>query len=374
MTPVEAPECISEPNVIPLSTFIADFGDGLLDAVSRQNPPVYDGTPDPRREAVMEALKRRPFPAQQEVVQAVTALLINRGEQAAIINAEMGTGKTMMAIAAAAVIHNEGYHRTLVISPPHLVYKWRREILETVDSARVWVLNGPDTLRKLVRLRALLEETSGHAGPEFFILGRVRMRMGFHWQPAVVARKRHHRRHVEEGNDLSPTFIQSNAHAACPQCGVVVVDEEGEPIPFATYPADKRYACKQCGEALWTLTHPRAKPKSRQDLVNDALCQIPTIGPKTASRLTEAFGEDLLSGMLADNVYEFINLMDEEGELVFSDKQARRMEHAMGNMEFSFGQGGYQPTEYIKRYLPDGYFDLLVVDEGHEYKVRHEVA
>ena len=39
----------------------------------------------------------------------------------------------------------------------------------------------------------------------------------------------------------------------------------------------------------------------------------------------------------------------------------------MANIEFGFG-GGYQPTEFIKRYLPDGYFDLLVVDEGHEYK------
>ncbi len=93
ITPIEAAECIPESNVIPLSTFITDFGDGLLDAVSRQNPPVYDGIPDSRREAVMEALKRRPFPAQQEVVQAVTSLLVDRGEQAAIINAEMGTGK-----------------------------------------------------------------------------------------------------------------------------------------------------------------------------------------------------------------------------------------------------------------------------------------
>jgi SNF2 family DNA or RNA helicase len=44
------------------------------------------------------------------------------------------------------------------------------------------------------------------------------------------------------------------------------------------------------------------------------------------------------------------------------------MERAMANLEFGFGEGGYQPTEFIKRYLPDGYFDLLVVDEGHEYK------
>ncbi|HHW2185507.1 TPA: helicase-related protein, partial [Pseudomonas aeruginosa] len=47
---------------------------------------------------------------------------------------------------------------------------------------------------------------------------------------------------------------------------------------------------------------------------------------------------------------------------------AKRMERSMANIEFGFGEGGYQPTEFIKRQLPNGYFDLLVVDEGHEYK------
>jgi SNF2 family DNA or RNA helicase len=80
------------------------------------------------------------------------------------------------------------------------------------------------------------------------------------------------------------------------------------------------------------------------------------------------FGDEQLCGMLADNVYEFINLTDAEGELVFSDRQAQRMERALAKSEFAFGQGGYQPTEFIKRYLPDNYFDLMIVDEGHEYK------
>ena len=53
----------------------------------------------------MDRLKRKPFAAQAEVVQAITALLLDRNEQAGIINAEMGTGKTMMAIAVAAVMH-----------------------------------------------------------------------------------------------------------------------------------------------------------------------------------------------------------------------------------------------------------------------------
>jgi hypothetical protein len=60
--------------------------------------------------------------------------------------------------------------------------------------------------------------------------------------------------------------------------------------------------------------------------------------------------------------------MDDNGDLVFSDKQAARMERAMAKQAFGFGQGGYHPSEFIKRYLPEHFFDLLLVDEGHEYK------
>ena len=84
-------------DAIPLSQFVADFSDGLMQAVAVQNPPVYGGTPDQKRERVMDALKRQPFPAQREVVQAVAKLLVDAGEDAAVINGEMGTGKTMMA-------------------------------------------------------------------------------------------------------------------------------------------------------------------------------------------------------------------------------------------------------------------------------------
>ena len=130
---------------IPLTDFISEFGDVLIDSLNESNPPVYTGMSQPihfQRQQVMNGLLRKPFDAQAEVVQAVTALLVDKNESAAVINAEMGTGKTMMAIAAAAVMHAEGYRRHLVVSPPHLVYKWRREILETVPNAKVWVLNG----------------------------------------------------------------------------------------------------------------------------------------------------------------------------------------------------------------------------------------
>jgi len=357
------------PSVIPLSQFVTEFGDDLLTAVSHQNPPIYDGIPNTHRELVMDGLKRDPFDAQRDVVQAVTRLLVDEAEKAAIINAEMGTGKTMMAISTAAVIYAEGYRRSLVISPPHLVYKWRREILETVPNARVWVLNGPDTLCKLLQLRAALQCRESDT-PEFFILGRVRMRMGSHWKPAFAVRKVHTRVPIESGNERSATIVETEALVSCAQCGTIVKDSEGNsltPLLFG-HGSVRQQWCECCNEPLWTLIRPGSKQKSRRELLVETMCQLPTIGKKTADRLIGSFGEELLSGMLEDNLYEFINLMDDDGELVFTDRQATRMERAMASLEISFGQGGYQPTEFIKRYLPDGYFDLLIVDEGHEYK------
>ncbi|KFX68136.1 DEAD/DEAH box helicase [Pseudomonas taeanensis MS-3] len=341
------------PLSIGLTDFIDEFGDELLDSLNRSNPPVYAGDANGARQLVMDGLKRTPFPAQAEVVQAIAALLLDRNEQAGVINAEMGTGKTMMAIAVAAVMHSAGYRRTMVISPPHLVYKWRREILETIPDARVWVLNEPDTLVKLLKLRQEIGEPYD-GRQEFFILGRVRMRMGFHWRLACWQRS-------AAGGRLM---------AGCPDCGRVLEDQEGNLITVEEFHREeRRRRCPHCEAALWTLMRPgRADGGNRRSTILKSMCRIPTIGPVRAERLLNDFGEDFLASMLVDNVSEFINLMDAKGNFIFSDRQAKRMERAMANIEFGFGEGGYQPTEFIKRYLPDGFFDLLVVDEGHEYK------
>lgn len=115
-----------------------------------------------------------------------------------------------------------------------------------------------------------------------------------------------------------------------------------------------------------TLIRPRGLSASDQSsTVLKALKRIPTIGEVTAQKLMQQFGDAFLASMLGDNIHEFINLMNDRSELVFSDRQAHRMEHAMANMEFGFGEGGYQPSEFIKRQLPQGTFDLLIADEVH---------
>jgi len=334
-----------------LTDFVSEFGDELLESLNRTNPPVYAGQARTHRQQVLAGLKRQLFSAQAEVVHAATELLANRGERAVFVNGEMGCGKTVIGIAIAAVLHAEGYRRTLVLSPPHLVYKWRREILETVPGAKVWVLNGPDTLLKLIKLREQLN-VPDH-GQEFFVLGRVRMRMGFHWRPAFA------RRRTADG-----------ILASCPSCGEVIADVDGEPIKPALIEAEEsRRQCARCRDALWTLMRPHTLSSVDQSqVVLKALKRIPTIGPATAQRLMRQFGESFLASMLGDNLFEFINLMDADGELIFSDRQAHRMERAMSNLEFGFGEGGYQPSEFIKRYLPKRTFDVLIADEAHEYK------
>ncbi len=354
--------------IVPIGDFVRDYRASLVEAVRQQNPPVYDGSQDPRLNALLDKLTRAPFLAQRDVIHAVCRLLVDAGDPSAVINAEMGTGKTMMSIAVAWLLHHSGYPRSLVVCPPHLVYKWRREIKQTVPNAKVWILNGPDTLKKLLELRLIREKP---ATPEFFVMGRVRMRMGFNWAPAFVER-----RVIDFSGDREKRLDSASTPvAACPDCFEPIAVPDVDGVDRSLSPSEAREKlnmrqtkCGACGAALWSLVRPGSAPKSRREVLHASMTQIPTIGDKTAAKLLETFGEDMLGDMLEDNVYEFINLMDDEGDLFFSDRQARRMERAMASMEFSFGQGGYQPTEFIKRQLPPGFFGLLIADEGHEFK------
>ena len=122
------------------------------------------------------------------------------------------------------------------------------------------------------------------------------------------------------------------AYATCPDCGQWLTGKADDAeLPMSAARAkvvldENRTACPHCSGRLWTLTRKGKPQRSYRELVVDALQQLPTIGVKTAENLVNRFGEAMLGAMLADNVFEFINLMDEEGELVFSDRQAARIE------------------------------------------------
>ena len=365
--PIADADKTGDGDVMPLSRFLAEFGEPLMAQINRQTPVVYDGRHDNWQDDVLAGLKRQPFPAQKHRIHACYAGLVTHGLPAVFLNGEMGTGKTLMGICVSALMQQE-YSRkpVLVISPPHLVYKWRREILDTVPQAMVHTVNGSNAIGELIRFRRALVE--GRLDPKrvhYLIFGRVRMRMGFYWRPACW--KRPYR--FTMTNNRGERTVGSYDAVACPACGAYQRNSADEPI-LATpeWGTEQRKSCQQCQQPLWTMRHRESEDETAERKLRKFLLQLPGIGKVSADRLIETFGVDMLTRIIDDNVQDFVNLCDSEGNFVFKDKHAAALEKTLGRLEFALRMISYQPSEYVKRYFPRKAFSLALIDEAHEYK------
>ena len=365
--PIADADKTDDGDVMPLERFFAEFGEPLMAQINRQTPVVYDGRHDNWQDDVLAGLKRQPFPAQKHRIHACYAGLVTHGLPAVFLNGEMGTGKTLMGICVSALMQQE-YSRkpVLVISPPHLVYKWRREILDTVPQAMVHVVNGSNAIGELIRFRRALVE--GRLDPKrvhYLIFGRVRMRMGFYWRPAYW--KRPYR--FTMINDKGERTVGGYDAVACPGCGAYQRNSADEPI-LATpeWGTEQRKSCQQCQQPLWTMRHRESEDETAERKLRKFLLQLPGIGKVSADRLIETFGVYMLTRIIDDNVQDFVNLCDSEGNFVFKDKHAAALEKTLGRLEFALRMISYQPSEYVKRYFPRKAFSLALIDEAHEYK------
>ncbi len=157
-----------------LAAFLDTYRDALAQAVVRAYPPLYDAETRQACGFDLRRLLRRPLGAQADAIRA-TALALQKYSSASIVG-EMGTGKSYVGVAAAYLA---GCRRVLVLCPPHLVKKWRREILQTVPGARVAIVR---TIRDLERVR----EQGG--GLQFVVCSREQAKLGYRWTPAALAR------------------------------------------------------------------------------------------------------------------------------------------------------------------------------------------
>lgn len=365
--PIADADKTDDGDVMPLERFLAEFGEPLMAQINRQTPVVYDGRHDNWQDDVLAGLKRQPFPAQKHRIHACYAGLVTHGLPAVFLNGEMGTGKTLMGICVSALMQHECSRKpVLVISPPHLVYKWRREILDTVPNAMVHTVNGSNAIGELIRFRRALVE--GRLDPKrvhYLIFGRVRMRMGFYWRPACW--KRPYR--FVMTNDKGERTVGSYDAVACPGCGAYQRNSADEPILASPeWGAEQRKSCQQCQQPLWTMRHRESEDETAERKLRKFLLQLPGIGKVSADRLIETFGVDMLSRIIDDNVQDFVNLCDSEGNFVFKDKHAAALEKTLGRLEFALRMISYQPSEYVKRYFPRKAFSLALIDEAHEYK------
>ena len=213
-----------------LAGFIETYRDAIARRVVESYPPRYrpsDGGQD------LPPLLREPLGAQADAIRG--AALSLRAQRGTTVVGEMGTGKTFIAAAAA---YTAGFQRSLVICPPHLVRKWKREVEETVPGARAVIVA---SITDLERLRVLDSD-----GPLFAVMSRERAKLSYRWRPAVVERWATTGRKLVRDEETGEPFRVP----CCPDCDAQVVDRDGVPLTGRDLARRKR-RCGECSAPLW---------------------------------------------------------------------------------------------------------------------------
>jgi hypothetical protein len=191
-----------------LREFSVEIGDRILTSF-----PALHAPGDPVSPIVLELL-RKPFAAQEVAIAGAVARL-RQADSVAVI-AEMGTGKTLMAMAIAHVFAAGRPYACLFVVPPQLLQKTAREILQTIPGARTYVIDSlrsqrpgqasPQGVNELrlrngrivrdgvhttlpdMRLRGKYKSAWDRwvaergPGPHFVICGRDRAKLGAFWR------------------------------------------------------------------------------------------------------------------------------------------------------------------------------------------------
>lgn len=223
-----------------LAEFLDLYRAALADAVTRTYPPVYDVATRQRRDIDLRRLLRRPLGAQADAIRATALALQQQGS--ALVVGEMGTGKSYIATAAAYLA---GYRRVLVLAPPHLVKKWRREIQQTISGAQVVIVR---TIGDLERARSL----GGNL--QFVVCSREQAKLGYRWQAVAVERWTRD----EAGYPVRDELGRPLRRLCCPTCFTPLIDDERVPLTWGDLEA-KKAVCPACQGPLWQAD--RAGPR-----------------------------------------------------------------------------------------------------------------
>ena len=193
-----------------LGEFIDKFKEAIARRVVESYPPLYRPS---ENGGILPRLLRRPLGAQADAIKgAALSLEAHRGTT---IVGEMGTGKTFIGASAA---HMAGFKRVLVLCPPHLVGKWKREVEMTVPGARSVIVT---SITDLERLRFSIGP-----GPLFAVMSREKAKLSYRWMPAVIHRWATSRgRLIREEETGEPFRVP-----CCPTCTAQVVDKDGVPL------------------------------------------------------------------------------------------------------------------------------------------------
>ena len=220
-------------------------------------------------EACRSKASHRPFtfyPSQREKVAGALAGLKAKGRVWMIC--DCGTGKTAMSLATAWSLLKHRAFRLLVMSPGHIVRKWKREVEYMIPGVVCKIIRNFDDMMKFTELAKTTK------APMVAVIGKDTAKLGFDVdRPCASKRKMKLRVRLNSKDEMLPDdmpaiserFIDGAAEievtrivdvACCQRCGKIVQDgdeESSEPVIYDEYIArNEPVACKHCGDKLLT--------------------------------------------------------------------------------------------------------------------------
>lgn len=207
-----------------LEGYLDTFADSLADNARKEYPPLQSLTDelDPR----LGELRRKPIGLQGHFITAGIKAFHSK-QKRLFLCGQMGTGKTYCGVAMAHLSAAKPY-RAVVMSPSHIVPKWKREVSETVNDVTVKVI---ESWKEVLSIPRKFTKT------EWLVIGKDRAKLFPYWKP--VARV------------TGPRKDSANTHLSCPHCFALLKNSKGVPLSLESL-TKSRVSCPECSSPLWT--------------------------------------------------------------------------------------------------------------------------
>ena len=212
------------------------------------------------------------YTAQKHVIAAVTRGLQDR--DSILLIGQMGVGKTALGGASAVAIasniatafRNEMRRDqvVLIVAPPHLIDKWKRELVSIAPKATIERLDRHEDIKRFMERAEVLP---AHV-PKIGLIKRDLTKLGCAWESAVVWRSEavalwRHRSPVPDGY-LPHQRIRRERVPKCPTCGGTIMQEKKGVIAPASqsWLEGGKRTCGVCQTPLWRESRDRgSQPK-----------------------------------------------------------------------------------------------------------------
>jgi len=266
-----------------VAALMENYGEEIARAILNTTP-TYNLDPTPEEWALVGTLgkNRKPLPNQEEPGLldtqkhiAIAAARCCRKYGNAIIQGQMGTGKTTISLAAIELL---GAYPALVMCPPILVEKWQREAHEVIPGIVTRELRTVGDARRFIR-----DYRAGRLGKKAIaVVASTAAKLGSGWGAAAAsrycvpedkasralfreaaaryrrARERLKEAGPEEAEEIRREVALARAEAlglcarvpVCPVCGEPVLDKNGNPADFEDLDL-KPLTCHRCNSPLY---------------------------------------------------------------------------------------------------------------------------